>query len=597
MDYYQKYKKYKDKYIKFKLDKFESKEFYESDDSEFGEDFKKNLHLNIMRLEFSHDIGTKKIQGQEMYDLIKNKEVVFNIKGIPVDKKKEDYLKNEFIHFDKSSFKGKFKNINIDKKKTEDINDLSNWNAVFDNLTDNQNLINKLHFIFGISNYYKTFIGNIESFILKSDIATVNIEPKDINNQFITDGKLKKEYIKEAILIGFLPKSLSGLLSFAPYLNFTKITDNFEIHLKYLLEFCNEVKILSKNINFEDIQKKYVNELISLIPKIKKILNEEDKNNKYIMYKDDVRKLVEKLIFSMKEARDGYYIEEINEIKKEKTSNNIIFITTDKIQTFRCILNGISVVNILNGMIRYLAIYNNDNQLKIVGNPFEIFDEKNPIMYTQTSEKIKDIIKDIMSNPIMKVKKNFTYYSKYLVEPTMKINTLSFIENLRSNIHMKFIIKSNTIGCNIIKYLYYNSYGISSYDELIDFIFWYKCNLIDDLDKKDKFSFDSIIHRIEVYRLYMENIKNIKSIKNIKNVDESTYRFFFLFFFGYLTSFDENMYLFCYLLYKYFKVDFNYKQIFTIWSNNQLSYYKVAPDNIEYNNILKLIKEGTFSKK
>jgi len=57
------------------------------------------------------------------------------------------------------------------------------------------------------------------------------------------------------------------------------------------------------------------------------------------------------------------------------------------------------------------------------------------------------------------------------------------------------------------------------------------------------------------------------------------------------------MYLFCYLLYKYFKVDFNYKQIFTIWSNNQLSYYKIAPDNIEYNNILKLIKEGTFSKK
>ena len=80
-------------------------------------------------------------------------------------------------------------------------------------------------------------------------------------------------------------------------------------------------------------------------------------------------------------------------------------------------------------------------------------------MYTQTPEKIKDIIKDIMSNPIMKVKKNFTYYSKYLVEPTMKINTLSFIENLRSNINMKFIIKSNTIGCNIIKYLYYKEYS------------------------------------------------------------------------------------------------------------------------------------------
>ena len=89
----------------------------------------------------------------------------------------------------------------------------------------------------------------------------------------------------------------------------------------------------------------------------------------------------------MKEARDSFYIQEMLEIQKNN-NNNIIFITTDKILTFRCVFNKISVINILNGMIRYLIICK-DSNIKVIGNPFEIFvdDNSTSIIDTVSSKK------------------------------------------------------------------------------------------------------------------------------------------------------------------------------------------------------------------
>lgn len=558
---YFKYKKYKNKYKKLKLLYSNNKKMKNTD---FDKEFNDNMHNSIMKLEFYHDLDSKKVKNNKFYDLVKQKELEID-ENVPVDK--EDYLKQIFINYSDEPLKDK---ITIDPKPIS-IKDLSNFTAVFDNITFTNPIINKITKIFNINEYYKTFIGNCEEFLNGSS----EIEP-----QFLDSKKnLKLEFLREAVLIGFLPKSKNYLLSFSQYNDFkhnSKYTDKFETELKRLLLFCNEAVSYKKKLNFNGIQLNFFNDLIKIKNAITIILTKSSNNEKKDEY-DLSRDLIEKVIFSMKEARDSFYINEMLEI--QKINPDIIFITTDKILTFRCVFNKISVINILNGMIRYLIICK-DSNIKVIGNPFEIFNNSESITNTLSSKKIKDIITDIIENPIMSLKQNFTYYNKYLINSFKKINTLSFIVDCAYNFKIRHIDEPNQKTKEIMKTLYDASYGVSTLDDLKNILKWISYNLIDDKPNNVlNFSFDKYKNNILDFLIGVENdIRISKQRSNFEINDSSTFRFLFIECFGCITGqfliWDGLFYLLKMIKKFYPESKWNYKEIFILRTCDNLNNLK-----------------------
>jgi hypothetical protein len=505
MDYYEKYLKYKTKYTKLKM-KYQDND-YSSDNSDFDEMFKKDMHTNIMRLEFAHDLKMSNIKNKKFYDLVKNKELKI-LDDLPSNI--EEYLKSQFINYNKSSLIDFFKsNPKVEDKKL----DLSEYSIVFDNLTFKKSIINKLVKIFNITNYYQTFIGNAEQFLVS--------DKNEISKRFLNnENELLREYLIEAILIGFFPKSKNKLLTFSKYNNFTEYTDEFEKELKLLLEFILEVKDY-KDIFTEKIHLRFIKRLIRAEKQIKKILNNDDNNSKGKIYKKKYRDKIEKLIFSMKEARDSYYIQEMINIQKE--NKNIIFITTDKILTFRCIFNNISVINILNGMIRYMAIYR-DNKVKIIGNPFEIFGGPEEKL---SSEKIKEIINDIINTPLMNLERTKIYYNKYLITTYNNLNKYSFYRDLDNTIdnYKKELPKA----IEYIQTLFLMSDGIDTLQLLVSTLNNIKDNIMLDIEEDDEWcDLEDLQDKFETnISNYIDDCKKIKEKYKVK-IEPLTFRILYI---------------------------------------------------------------------
>ncbi len=178
MLYFNKYKKYKNKYKSLKLKEPIIKSLV---NTKFDEKFKKDVYNGIMKLELVHDLGKNKIENKIFYDLINKKEIYID-ETVPSDS--EDYIIKQILNFNDGVFKN---NYSLDNTEFN-IKSIADYHVVFDNVTYSENLINKLKVIFGINNYYETFIGSCEKMIQQKN---------KLSDQFFENGKLKFKYIKE----------------------------------------------------------------------------------------------------------------------------------------------------------------------------------------------------------------------------------------------------------------------------------------------------------------------------------------------------------------------------------------------------------------
>jgi len=571
--YYNKYLKYKHKYQKLQLQLGEDKKMKSTD---FDIQFNDDMHTNIMKLEFAHDLDGKKIKNQKFYDLVKQKEIEID-KNIPSDV--EGYLKQAFVNYTGLPLKDKL----VEDKSKLEIKDLSGFTAIFDNATFTKPLGNKLKLIFGIGEYYQTFIGNCEDFLN----AHTKINPEFLDSK----GKLRVEFLRQAVLIGFLPKSLNALVLYAPFNDFREtFTTTLEKELIKLQLFCTEAIGFEKQLGFSGVQADFLADLKKIKKSIGEILTKATNTEKETEYRLK-KQLIEKVVFSMKEARDSFYISEMLQI--QKINPNIIFITTDKILTFRCVFNKISVLNILNGMIRYIIICSN-SKIKVIGNPFELFDESNSVTSELNSKQISSIITDIVTHPVLGLKQNFTYYSKYMVRSVGALNKLGFLMDCVKNFDSMCIYKPNKKTQQIMETFYMASYGINRFEELINILRWYANNFIDDVGN----NFPTVTDARDIAYGYIHGIESdIKihlSTNNIKldQITPSTYSYLFIEFFCNIVNIYKiwtGVFFLLKMIKKYYPESvWNYKEIFLIKTGNRLESCKEENETF-YQMVLRLV--------
>lgn len=571
MLYFNKYKKYKNKYTSLKLKDPTIKSLV---NTKFDEEFKKDIYSGIMQLEFVHDLGKNNIKNKIFYDLIKKKEIIIN-ETVPSDS--EDYIMKQILNFNDGVFKN---NYSLDNTEFN-IKSIADYHIVFDNVTYSDNLINKLKVIFGINNYYETFVGSCEKMIQNKN---------KLSDQFFDNGKLKFKYIKESIIIGFLPISQNRLINYIPFKNFTNKLESIEEELKILHTFCKEFFVLYEE-NKIQIKEELYSDFILLIKGVNEALNEyfsvaDDKKSFIYNYK---RNYIEKLVYSMKEARDSYYIEELEEILNE--NKKTIFVTTDKILTYRCILKNIPVINITNFMIKFIVLFDN-NKLRIIGNPFELLDTDNPTKYQ--TEKTKSIINNILGNPIFKIKKDMEIHSKYiktkynLLDKHFTRKVYDILYNSLYDIKEYDITKNESIL--IFNYLSNIGEEIHTYNDFIDTLFWLQYYL------PDYESAGSLKSNLEMYILKMRGgIKYYtEEFKlNISDIKQSTYLFLFLYMYGWCGMFSNRQFYDFILIVKKLlpNIKFDYNEIINIDCATEIELYKEESED-EYNNIISLIKNN-----
>ena len=212
------------------------------------------------------------------------------------------------------------------------------------------------------------------------------------------------------------------------------------------------------------------------------------------------------------------------------------------------------------------------------------------IQYHQ--KKIQSIITDIVENPIISLKQNFTYYNKYLVKSYKNILSSSFINDIVYNINIDCIYSPTKKTKEIIETLYNTSIGINSFNELTNILQWIGYNLIldnqiDILDNSinilDIYDVNKI--KYDMYREYIINyLKNIKrEIKtyteklNLKvdEIEKSTYRFMFIGCYGHISGqykYYSGVFFLLKMLKQYYpESKWNYKEIFLIKTENNLT--------------------------
>ena len=576
MLYFNKYKKYKNKYTSLKLKDPTIKSLV---NTKFDEEFKKNIYSGIMKLEFVHDLGKNKIENKIFYDLINKKEIYIN-ETVPSDS--EDYIIKQILNFNDGVFKN---NYSLDNTEFN-IKSIADYHVVFDNVTYSENLINKLKVIFGINNYYETFIGSCEKMIQHKN---------KLSDQFFENGKLKSKYIKESLLIGFLPISQNTLINYIPFKKFANKLESIEGELKILHTFCKEVITIYNSYRYElKLDEEFYLYFINSIKKINDVLDEyfKESNNKlkldlYIVNKTKI----EQIIYSMKEARDSYYIEELEEILQE--NKKTIFVTTDKILTFRCILKNIPVINITNFMIKFIVLFDN-NKLRIIGNPFELLDTDNPTKYQ--SEKTKSIINNIIGNPIFKIKKDMEIHSKYIKTEYNLLDT-KFIRKAYDIFYDDIFDDDTTYiniqkeSVNVIKYLLNIGKEIHTYNEFFECLYWLQYNLSDNETAGSlKSGLTMYIYKISSgIKYYTEEFK-----LNITDIKPSTYLFLFLYMYGWCSNIfcNTRFYDLIIKIKTYLpNIKFDYNEIININCSTEIELYKEESED-EYNNIISLIKNN-----
>jgi hypothetical protein len=305
--------------------------------------------------------------------------------------------------------------------------------------------------------FYKKEIEDIGFYFDNTDDKLINYKVFSNNNNLITDGKI----------------------------NDTKKKDmNYQLNILY--KYFNQIRIGDKRNKFNN----YINNLKTdfnlYFVESNKIKEDIDFTNKTI---NDVYNKVRAYIISMKEARDTYYLIEINKMKKEHTYNEsqFFYITTDEITNCRCILEKISSINILGDIPRYIITINNN---KIILKLFNIF--QNLIKITDTDNEIYK-----------------------LIESVRKINSQKILSDTKSLIIKEYVggkldLKNKKVDLftldlnklNILKQQTYNimDYNIMDYN-IMDYnkIMYY----IDDIENK----------RLKLFSIFdIDNFKNVEEI-------------------------------------------------------------------------------------
>jgi hypothetical protein len=422
-DYYFKYIKYKIKYLEYK----------EESDKIFKNYMNTNLSDGLLSLDFLHDNQKSKVKNKEFYDMINEKEIVIYNGTTPNNL--EYFLHNQLI--DMNNEDSIFHNKIINSNKIIDTINLKDYICILDKSNNNKEIEKKLSIIFNINKFDITFIGNCEDFLNRKS---------EINKKFLTPtNKLKRQYLIQAIKIGFLPKSLNKII------NFNSLNGDDEKifnELNILKIFIDESKPYLKKLSDNNIPF-YINYLDDLSKIRKTIELIKNKDDIKIYYNGKFKYLVEKIVFSMKEARDIYYVEEIKLLMKKDLSNKYILVTGDLIQSYRCIVNKISTINTVLSIIRFIALYDND-LLNIYGNPFELLTTKNDIINNDYKNFNKEIIMRILQNPIIKAKNNIKFNTKYLNnysniydEKYLKYLSELFVDNNDNEF--------SSINCNLVE--------------------------------------------------------------------------------------------------------------------------------------------------
>ncbi len=516
--YYTKYLKYKIKYM--------------NPEKEFKEFINKNISDGFINIDFLHDNSSSLVKSKGFYDMINNKK------------------------------------INIYNKLNNKLENLSEYICILDTSVNNDEMILKLKTIFNIKHFEQTFVGNCEKFITSSVNAS-------IDKMFLTTkNNLKLEYVVEAIKIGFLPLSKNQIINFNALNNTnlqTVLNELNKIKL-YIDESLVSIKKVKKyfGINFaerfintlENLKKRLL--LINNIDDVKNIyFIEENKKKNYDDNKISLKESVEKVVFSLKEARDIYYIEEIKILMTKNLNKKYILVSGDLVQSYRAIISNISTINVLLSIIRFMGIYNL-NKLNIIGNPFELISSNKEIVNKYLDDNIKkDIIKNILSNPIINLRRNVSFNTKYFLNNYDRIYTSQFLIELSNT----FVDDLGRPGVDEISSTELNLDKKKEYmDYLLNFA---KNNIKDEIDLlyvlgylKFKFNnyyyFDILINKLN--RIIQENTLDIPEIEGDIPIQESTWQFQIF----YLCTFDASFSLMEYIIpvaKKLYPNEFNWNEV------------------------------------
>ncbi len=350
-----------------------------------------------------------------------------------------------------------------------------------------------------------------------------------IDNYFTADNNLIEFYKKEAEDIGFYFDNIDDkLINYNVFSNNNnvitagKINDNKKKDVMYqlniLYKYLKEIRIGDKRNKFNNYIYNLKKDFNLYFIEDNKIKDDIDMTNKTI---HDIYNKIRAYIISMKEARDTYYLIEINKIKTKHIYNEsqFFYITTDEITNCRCILEKISSINILGDVPRYIITINNN---KIILKLFNIF--QNLIKITDTDNEIYKLIENVRKINSQKILSN----TKSLLIKEYIGGKLD-LESKKVDLFTLNLDKHNIFPQQTYKTMDYNKilYYIDDIENkrLKLFSVFYADNFknIEEITKQNSIFIDTIkqanIIIDELINLY-DTIEPIELIKNLKKIDK-----------------------------------------------------------------------------
>lgn len=540
--YYYKYQKYKIKYMLHKS----------KNEQKFKDYINENLSDGLISIDFLHDNLSSKVKGKKFYDLVNNKEIKVYSGSKPQDL--ESFLHNELIDLsngEKTVLNNIFINGNPDRKQL----DLSGYIVVLDKSADNEEMKIKLTTIFEITQYESTFVANCEKFLNSKNII--------IDKKFLTTRKtLKRYYLIEAIKIGFLPITQSNIINFNSLSNSNEqvLFDELQVIKQYVDE---SLIIITKKMLNTELNDDFCQDLKKIKIILAQIIDVTDIKTKYLANNDSIG-LIEKVILSVKEARDIFYIEEIKQQMNLDPNKKFILVSADLVQCYRAIIANISTINLVLSLIRFMAIYDN-KKLKFIGNPFELISSNQKIIQKYIGdENKKQIIKSILSNPIINLKRSVQFNIKYLINTGEQILDPEYL----SKVAKLFEDDTKEIGVDLFSSITNNLEEKKKHmDILLEFA---RANIKDENDLLYVFnelskyhqayglSFSHAIDNIDTF--IKDNMSDNQINSEDQPVKESTWQFYIF----YLTTLYSGFTLLEYirpLAKKFYPNDFDWEQV------------------------------------
>jgi hypothetical protein len=288
---------------------------------------------------------------------------------------------------------------------------LSNFIPIFDNQQNTETNRKKLDYYFGIKhdNSYDVFIRKCEALLTEKKTNLDTLEYFKLFRN--TNGTLKQEYLVESIKIGFDPIHQNSLINYnliSQLYSHTSLSEIIKKEIRSTLSILRSIRTFVTTAP-QLIDAKlyaYITKYKNTIP-IDDVIEElGDVLTRQSIDKTKLSKTIQ-LLLSMKECRDTQYINEIKTMQLQYPDKQFIFLTIDEILAYRCVLSGISVINVVNQFFRFIAFYESENSVRIVSNPFALFlDDEVHEDDDPMNIRMKSIIDELLNHPIMELRKN-----------------------------------------------------------------------------------------------------------------------------------------------------------------------------------------------